>query len=175
MKNGRKVVHHHEFYDSVSSTQPNASEIEFRNAMSRIYYYIYHEILSLIKENEELNTIYEEFEKKLDRDKPSSHKLLQNVFFTYATRFKNLQYTDIGKKLGSLHQLRCYADYCLDEQIKFANFNSMLYEVQDLQQKIQRLYKDTFKIELKFPDKIMVVKKIDNKEKTSNKHLRFVD
>lgn len=175
MKNGRVAMHHHEFYDSVSNTQPNASEIEFRNAMSRVYYYIYHEILSLIKENEELNTIYEEFEKKLDRDKPSSHKLLQNVFLTYTTRSKNLQYTHIANSLKTLHNLRCDADYKLNEKIQFANFNSMLYEVQDLQQKIQRLYKDTFKIELKFPDKIMVVKKIDNKEKTPNKHLHFVD
>lgn len=160
MKNGRIAVHHHEFYDSVSNTQPNANEIEFRNAMSRIYYYIYHEILSLIKENEELNTIYEEFEKQLDRrDKPRSHQLLQNVFFTYATRSKNSQYTDIGKKLGSLHQLRCHADYILNKKIQFANYNSMLVEVKDLQQKIQKLYKDTFNIEIKFPEKAIVLKK----------------
>lgn len=158
MKNGRVAMHHHEFYDSVSNTQPNASEIEFRNAMSRVYYYIYHEILSLIKENEELNVIYEEFEKKTGRDKLSSHTLLQTVFFTYATRSKNSQYTDIGKKLGSLHQLRCHADYMLNKKIQFANYNSMLYEVKGLQQKVQSIYKDAFNMELKFPNKIMVIK-----------------
>lgn len=155
------AMYHDEFYNSVSNILPNANEIEFRNAMSRVYYYVYHEILVLIKGNKELNTIYEEFERKSDRDKPSSHKLLQTVFFTYATRYKNVKYTDIGKKLGSLHQLRCHADYMLNKKIQFANYNSMLFEVKDLQQKVQRIYKDAFHIELKFPDKVTVMKKSD--------------
>lgn len=154
MKNGRKVVHHHEFYDSVSSTQPNASEIEFRNAMSRIYYYVYHEILSLIEQYTDLKDIYDELGGQY-----SSHKLLQNVFFTYTKRFKNKEYMYIGQKLGSLHQLRCYADYTLNQNIQFANYNSMLVEVKDLQQKIQKLYKDAFNIEIKFPKKAIVFKK----------------
>lgn len=156
MKNGRIAVHHHNFYDSVSNTQANASEIEFRNAMSRIYYYVYHEILSLIEKYTDLKIIYDEL-----KGQYSSHKLLQNVFFTYTTRFKNLQYAHIANSLKTLHNLRCDADYHLNEQIKFANYNSMLFEVKDLQQKVQRIYKDAFNIELKFPDKVTVTKKSD--------------
>lgn len=156
MKNGRIAVHHHNFYDSVSNTQANASEIEFRNAMSHIYYYVYHEILSLIEKYTDLKIIYDEL-----KGQYSSHKLLQNVFFTYTKRFKNTEYMYIGRILDKLHSLRCDADYHLDEQIKFANYNSMLFEVKDLQQKVQRIYKDAFHIELKFPDKVTVMKKSD--------------
>lgn len=171
-------MHHHNFYDSVSSTQANASEIDFRNAMSRIYYYVYHEILSLIEKYTDLKIIYDEL-----KGQYSSHKLLQNVFFTYTTRSKSLQYAHIANSLKTLHNLRCDADYHLDEQIKFADYNSMLFEVRDLQQKLQRIYKDAFNMEIKSPSKTTVFKrgeKVDNSkdektEKSTKPNFQFVD
>lgn len=171
-------MHHLDFYECVKNTPANATEVEFRNAISRIYYCVYHEILSLIEKYTDLKIIYDEL-----KGQYSSHKLLQNVFFTYTTRFKNLQYTHIAKSLETLHNLRCDADYHLDEQIKFADYNSMLFEVQDLQQKIRRIYKDAFNMEIKSPSKTTVFKrgeKVDNSkdektEKSTKPNFQFVD
>lgn len=150
-------MQHHEFYDCTTSIQANATEIELRNAMSRLYYYVYHEILSIISQNEDLSLIYQGLE-------GSSHQRLQNTFFNYTTRTRKLIYTEISQLLKALHKLRCDADYELNDKIVFSDFNSMLAQLQTLKSKFQMENATAFNIDIVFPKKVMVVQRTNKQD-----------
>lgn len=162
-------MQHHEFYNCTTSIQANATEIELRNAMSRLYYYVYHEILSIISQNKDLSLIYQGLD-------GSSHKRLQNTFLTYTTRTKEIRYTEISKLLKTLHNLRCDADYELNDKIVFSDFNSMLAQLQTLKSKFQMENATAFNIDIVFPEKVVVTKRTNQQDIQPKKpNFSFVD
>lgn len=161
-------MQHHEFYNCTTSIQANATEIELRNAMSRLYYYVYHEILSIISQNKDLSLIYQGLD-------GSSHKRLQNTFFTYTKRTGKLIYTEISRLLQTLHNLRCDADYELNINIVFSDFNSMLAQLQTLKSKFQMENATAFNINIELPKKVVVIKNTNKQDIQNKPSFSFVD
>lgn len=105
----------------------NKSEVKIRNAIGRLYYFIYHESLAIIKETPGLNQIYENFH----RDTPS-HKKLLDTFEAYADQYNSFQHGQFRKKLKSLRNLRNTSDYKLDQTIGIGYLNTIIADLEYL-------------------------------------------
>ncbi len=124
----------------ISQNNDNLTEAEIRTAIGRIYYYIYHEVLSWVNIDDSMKVVYSESEIK------STHKKLINVFFEMAKSTKNLQYGKISRLLSTLHSYRCLADYQLNDPVDKALFESMQANLEDLKEACLGLKNDLFEI-----------------------------
>lgn len=124
----------------ISQNKDDLTEAEIRTAIGRVYYYIYHEILSWVNIDDSMKVVYSESDIK------STHKKLINVFFEMAKSTKNLQYGKISRLLSTLHYYRCLADYQLNEPVDKALFESMQANLEDLKDACLALENDLFEI-----------------------------
>lgn len=115
-------------------------EVEIRNAIGRIYYYIYHEVLIWINSDSALNPIYQNIDEK------SYHKKLRKVFQEIAIDTNDTVYGTIYRMLGLLHQSRCDCDYDLDESIDSEFFDTFIANFASLKQAVFNLNQEIFKL-----------------------------
>lgn len=137
-------MEHDAFYNAgnmiVAKSYPNSSEIEFRTAVGRIYYYVYHEILSWVKSDDTLSAIYSGSEIK------STHKKLINVFYELTKKTKDLNYGKISRLLSVMHGFRCRADYLLEALVDKSLFESIIANLDDLKEACIKCNKNLFSI-----------------------------
>ncbi|ENV34538.1 hypothetical protein [Acinetobacter gerneri] len=138
------------FYQGISinldcSNPPK--EVVIRNAIGRMYYYIYHEALVFIQNNDFLSSIFND---ELFKNKnPSSHMRLVNTFSEYARISQDLKYGSISRYIGSLHSLRCLSDYNLTKVVKENDFFSFLANLESLKLEIAKINSDFFRVDTK--------------------------
>ena len=137
-------MHHEKFFESGNKLDFSGvdfiEEIEIRNSIGRIYYYIYHEILSWVKSDSQLNNFYQNSTEK------SFHKKLRCVFQELANTTKNTIYGKIFRILGLLHQSRCDCDYELQDNINEDFFNTFIANFASLKQTVIILNNNIFKV-----------------------------
>ncbi|TCB67411.1 hypothetical protein E0H88_12855 [Acinetobacter sp. ANC 4216] len=120
------------------------SEVLIRNAIGRLYYYVYHEVLSWINLDENLGQHYD----ALSSEYPTTHKRLAQTFLEYSRTTKDLQYSSIYRLLINLHQWRCKADYQLNININKSNYYSVIENIKCLKDLSQKFRSDRFEIEI---------------------------
>lgn len=131
-------------------------ESEIRNAIGRLYYYVYHEILFWVKSDKQLSNYY------LTSTERSSHKKLFDVFYESAKDTKDLRYGKIKRLLCDLHDSRCICDYDLDETIDKSILEEFQADLLDLKDVVLH-YKDNV-----FASVISEVGEVDDVFKTQN-------
>lgn len=108
-------MHHDEFYNLGASIAFNSkcspSEIEIRNAIGRIYYYVYHEVLEWVQGDEALSVYFNNSEEK------SSHLKLRDVFLQISQKDKDTKFGKVYRLLADLHKSRCICDYKLTHEV----------------------------------------------------------
>lgn len=125
-------MNHSEFLDTGVdvdfSKLDELTEVRLRNSLGRIYYYTYHEALSFVINDFELNNLYLNLKQTI----PSTHKLLISTFAEKAKETQNRSYGKISRLLGVMHNLRCNADYDMNIVVGKNEFLSMLAQLEDL-------------------------------------------
>lgn len=134
------------------------TEAKLRNSLGRIYYYTYHEALSFVSNDIELNELYLSLKQTIHQ----THKLLISTFVAKAKETQNRNYGKIARLLGVMHQLRCNADYDMDIVVGKNEFLSMLAQLDDLKNAANELNPEHFTASVT-PDKTSIIEtKIDN-------------
>lgn len=134
------------------------TEVKLRNSLGRIYYYTYHEALSFVSNDIELNKLYLNLKQTIQ----PTHKLLISTFAEKAKETQNKNYGKISRLLGVMHKLRCNADYDMDIIVGKNEFLSMLAQLDDLKSAANELNPDRF-TSLVTPEKTSIIEtKIDN-------------
>ncbi len=135
-------MHHSNFFDAgnkvvfTSTSLPH--EIDLRNAISRLYYYIYHEVLIWIHNDEILKNLY------LNSVEKSKHKRLRSVLAHRVKESRDTSYGTISRLLGILHQARCDCDYNLDNTVDKNFYDSFIANFTSLKQISINLKNDIF-------------------------------
>lgn len=133
---------HAKFYESGTKFNfdqiENPEEIEIRNAVGRIYYYIYHEVLKWVNSDNTLRPIY------LNLDIKSFHLKLRKVFFELVQETNIELYGKISRLLENLHQARCDCDYDLLEVVDKDLYDTFIVNFTDLKQACLKFKNDIF-------------------------------
>lgn len=108
-------MHQDEFYNLGATIAFNSaglpSETEIRNAIGRIYYYVYHEILEWIQGDSNLSVYYK------NSAETGSHSKLRDVFLQVSQNDNDTKFGKVYRLLANLHASRCICDYKLQQEV----------------------------------------------------------
>ena len=165
------------FYQGISlklDQIPAPDEVSIRNAIGRMYYYAYHEALIFVQNHSFLSSIYNDqlFIKK----NPRLHKRLVKTFAEYAANTQDLKYGTISRYLGSLHTMRCFADYNLIRLVKESDFFSFLANLESLKLEIIKIDSNSYDVDIKIKSENIIQTNTEiGKVVVKKKGLRLLD
>jgi uncharacterized protein (UPF0332 family) len=128
----------------------NCSEVDFRSAISRAYYSLYHQCLKFLKdkyknklieclEKKGIRTRQSEFDYILNKYRPNFHSIIPmvliDVYYDHGKKF----YYDYGMKFKALRDQRNQADYDMSLRFTYDEARDAVEQIKKLNKSINEL------------------------------------